>query len=90
MMLSDGAELVAVHRSDAAMSLRVLSGKGDADAVMGDDPQLRRKIPELARMHFTLVASDFDEAVPNGRWKVVPDCAIVTMTRDDDPRIEAL
>jgi len=90
MMLSDGTELVSVHRSNAAMSLRVLSGKGDADAVIGDDPQLRRKIPELARMHFTLVASDFDEAPPNGRWKAVPDCAIVTMTRDDDPRIEAL
>ena len=90
MMLSDGTELVSVHRSNAAMSLRVLSGKGDADAVIGDDPQLRRKIPELARMHFTLVASDFDETAPNGRWKAVPDCAIVTMTRDDDPRIEAL
>ena len=90
MMLSDGAELVAVHRSSAGMSLRTLSGKGDADAVIGDDVQLRRKIPELGRMHFTLVASDFDETPPNGRWKAVPECAIVTMTRDDDPRIEAL
>jgi glutamine amidotransferase len=90
MMLSDGAELVAVHRSTAGMSVRTLSGRGDADAVIGDDAQLRRKIPELGRMHFTLVASDFDEAAPNGRWKVVPECAIVTMTRDDDPRIEAL
>jgi glutamine amidotransferase len=90
MMLSDGAELVAVHRSTSGMSLRTLSGKGDADAVIGDDVQLRRKIPELGRMHFTLVASDFDETPPNGRWKAVPECAIVTMTRDDDPRIEAL
>jgi glutamine amidotransferase len=90
MMLSDGAELVAVHRSNTGMSLRTLSGKGDADAVIGDDVQLRRKIPELGRMHFTLVASDFDETPPNGRWKAVPECAIVTMTRDDDPRIEAL
>ena len=79
-----------MHRSTAAMRLPRLSGKGDADAVIGDDPQLRRKIPELARMHFTLVASDFDETPPNGRWKPVADCAIVTMTRDDDPRIEAL
>jgi len=89
ILVSDGVQLVAVHRSDSAMSLRVLSGKGDADAVIGDDPQLRRKIPELARTHFTVVASDFDEP-PNGRWKAVPDCAIVTMTRDDDPRTEAL
>ena len=41
-------------------------------------------------MHFTLAASDFDDALPNGRWKAVPDSAIVTMSRDEDPGIEAL
>jgi predicted glutamine amidotransferase len=90
LMVSNGDHLVAVHRSPSAMSLRVLSGKADADAVIGDDPQLRRKIPELGRMHFTVAASDFDDALPNGRWKAVSDCAIVTMSRDEDPRIEAL
>jgi len=90
MMVSDGDQLVAVHRSESPMRLRVLSGKGDADVVIGEDPQLRRKIPELSRMHFTLAASDFDEQPPNGRWKPVAESAIVTMTRDDDPRVEAL
>jgi glutamine amidotransferase len=90
LMVSNGDQLVAVHRSDSVMRLRVLSGKGDADTVIGDDPQLRRKIPELARMHFSLAASDFDDAPPNGRWKAVPDRAIVTMSRDEDPKIEAL
>ena len=90
ILVSDGDRLIAVHRSDMAMGLRVLSGKTDADTVIGDDPQLRRKIPELGRMHFTLAASDFDEPLPSGRWKAVPDSAIVTMTRDDDPGIEAL
>jgi glutamine amidotransferase len=90
MMVSSGDQLVAVHRSDAVMRLRVLSGKADADVVIGDDPQLRRKIPELSRMHFALAASDFDDTPPNGRWKAVPECAIVTMSRDEDPRIEAL
>jgi glutamine amidotransferase len=90
ILVSDGDRLIAVHRSDMAMGLRVLSGKTDADTVIGDDPQLRRKIPELGRMHFTLAASDFDEPLPSGRWKAVPDRAIVTMTRDDDPGIEAL
>jgi predicted glutamine amidotransferase len=90
IVISDGDQLVAVHRSDAAMRVRVHSGKGDADLIMGDDPQLRRKIPELARMHFALCASDFDEAPPNGRWKAVPDYAIVTMARDEHPRIEAV
>ena len=90
LMVSNGDQLVAVHRSQSVMSVRVLSGKGDADAVIGEDPQLRRKIPELSRMHFTIAASDFDDPPPNSRWKVVPDCAIVTMSRDEDPRIEAL
>jgi glutamine amidotransferase len=90
LMVSNGDQLVALHRSDAPMRLRVLSGKSDADTVIGDDPQLRRKIPELARMHFSLAASDFDDAPPNGRWKAVPDRAIVTMSRDEDPKIEAL
>ncbi|HEY1695636.1 MAG TPA: class II glutamine amidotransferase [Polyangiaceae bacterium] len=90
LIVSDGDQLVAVHRSESAMRLRVFNGKADADLVIGEDPQLRRKIPELARMHFSLCASDFDDAPPNGRWKAVPDCAIVTLSRDLDPRIETI
>jgi predicted glutamine amidotransferase len=90
IMVSNGDYLVAVHRSDAPMRLRLFSGSADADLVIGDDPQLRRKIPELSRMHFSLAASDFDDAVPNARWKVIPDRAIVTMSRDVDPRFEDL
>jgi predicted glutamine amidotransferase len=90
LMVSNGDQLLAVHRSDGPMRLRVLSGKSDADAIIGDDPQLRRKIPELGRLHFSIAASDFDDPAPNGRWKAVADCAIVTMSRDEDPRIEAL
>jgi glutamine amidotransferase len=88
VMLANGDTVVAVHRSDAPMRLRVLSGKADAELVIGEDPHLRRKIPELGRVHFTIAASDFDGAVPNGRWKVVPDRAIVIMSRDEDPRVE--
>jgi glutamine amidotransferase len=90
LMVSNGDYLVAVHRSDSPMRLRVFSGKLDGDALIGDDPQLRRKIPELGRMHFSLAASDFDDAPPNARWKAVAERAIVTMSRDADPRVEAL
>jgi predicted glutamine amidotransferase len=90
MMVSNGDTLVAVHRSDAEMRLRTFSGKADAELVIADDPVLRRKVPELSRVHFSIAASDFDDAVPNGRWRVVPDSAIVTMSRDEEPRIEAL
>ncbi|MDP9033746.1 MAG: class II glutamine amidotransferase [Myxococcota bacterium] len=90
LMVANGERLVAVHRSDEEMRIRVLSGKSDADGIIGDDPQLRRKIPEIARMHFTVAASDFDEAQLNSHWKAVPDHAMVTMSRDEDPRTEAL
>jgi glutamine amidotransferase len=89
-MVSNGDQLVAVHRSPTPMVVRELAGKADAEALIGDDAQLRRKIPEVARMHFTVAASDFDEARPNGRWRVVPDSAIVTMSRDSGASIEAL
>src|SRR6185437_16745668 len=90
LMVSNGEQIVALHRSDGPMCVRTLSGKADAEAVIGDDPQLRRKIPELARVHFTIAASDFDAPVPNGRWKPVPPSAILTMSCDTDPKIEAL
>ena len=90
IIVSNGDYLVAIHRSDAPMRLRVFSGSADADLVIGDDAALRRKVPEIGRTHFSMAASDFDDAVPNGRWKAVPDCAIVTMPRDVDPRIEAM
>ena len=91
MMVASGDQLVAVHRSDSPMRLRVFQGKADAELVMGDDPQLRRKIPEVSADCISrLAASDFDGDPPNGRWKAVTDRAIVTMSRDDEPRIEAL
>jgi glutamine amidotransferase len=90
LMVSNGEEIVAVHRGDGPMCVRTLSGRSDADAIIGDDPVLRRKIPELARVHFTIAASDFDDPVPNGRWKAVPDHAILTMSCDQDPKVESL
>jgi glutamine amidotransferase len=90
VMVSNGGCVVAVHRSDTPMALRTFSGKSDGDAIIGDDPQLRRKIPELARMHYTIAASDFDAPVPNGRWRAVADGAILTLSGDEDAKIEAL
>jgi glutamine amidotransferase len=90
LVVANGEEIVAVHRSDAAMAVRTLSGKVDGDMLLGDDLLTRRKVPELAQMRFSIVASDFDEGTPNGRWKAVPERAIVTLSRDEEPRIEAL
>jgi glutamine amidotransferase len=90
--VTNGETLVAVHKNDlesARMYLRELSGKMDADMIIGDDLQLRRRAPELARMHFTLIASDVDEEL-RGRWKAIPPGSIVTATRAEVPEVEPL
>ena len=87
-LLTDGEVLIALHRGKP-MACRVFAGKSDAEHLIGDDVQLRRKTPELGHMHFALVASDFD-APPPPRWKTLAGHAIVTLTRDESPAIEPL
>jgi len=101
LLLTNGDYLVAVHRN-GEMRHRTFVGRAEADQIIGDDLQLRRKTPELGQMHFSLIASDFDDgpasasnlAVRGGadstRWKPVAQNAIVTLTRGQDPKIEAL
>ena len=97
MMASDGETMFALHRG-AVMAYRVFSGKNDAEMLIGDDVALRRRTPEIGQMHFTLLASDFDDessvtsSTPTGhsRWKAVADRAIVTVERGKEPHIEAL
>ena len=97
LIVSDGEQISALHRG-AEMGYRTFAGKGDADALIGDDLGLRRKTPELAQMHFTLLASDFDEEfsiaasspAASARWKVIPERSVVTVERGQDPHVEAL
>lgn len=97
LAVADGESVHALHRG-AQMGYRVLSGKGDAEALIGDDLALRRRTPELSQMHFTLLASDFDDASdgplaassPTGtsRWHVVPERATVSLERGKDPFVD--
>lgn len=111
-MLSDGETVYALHcggrggGGDGAggeggageMGYRVYAGKSDAELLLGDDQALRRKTPEIAQLHFTLIASDFDEqwsltsSSPGAhtRWKSVADRAIVTLERGNDPHVDKL
>lgn len=99
LMVTNGQCIVALHLAER-MAYRVFSGKQDADAILADDHILRQRTPELGRMRFELVASDFghfggppssnraDAALPP-RWNAVPDRAIVLLQRDVDPKILA-
>ena len=88
LLVTNGDTMVAVHKGDA-MSFRSFSGRSDADMLIGEDTQLRRRAPELSTLVFTLIASDFEAPLPQ-RWKSVEGSAVVTLTRLDPPKIEAL
>ncbi len=101
LMVTNGHCIVALHLAER-MAYRVFAGRQDADAVLADDHNLRQRTPELSRMRFELIASDFGESfsatgvpasarpVPAAlppRWNAVPDRAIVLLQRDVDPKI---
>ncbi len=89
LLVSNGEILVAVHKN-TKMSYRTFSGKHDAEMILGEDAQLRRRTPDLSLLNFTLLASDFEDELLPPRWKQVPMNAVVTMTRGDTPKVEAL
>lgn len=90
LLTTNGEHMVALH-SGEPMAYVEFAGKSDADVLIGDDLQLRRKAPELARMHFVLLASDFDSRDQMGpRFKPVPGSSLVTLIRDVTPTFEAL
>ena len=91
ILVANGDCIVAMQRGPTdgnAMAYRSILGRSDAEMIVGDDPQLRRRTPDFANLRFTLIASDFDDEPPP-RWKRVGDRAIVTLTRGDEPKIEA-
>lgn len=88
ILMTNGEHMVGLH-AGRPMAYLELAGKSDADMLIGDDTQLRRRAPELARMHCVLLASDFDEA-PAGRFKTLPENSVVSLMRDVAPTTEPL
>ena len=80
------------------MGVRVLAGRHDAEEMIGDDAQLRRKTPGLESVHFSIVASDFstewlDEKmrdVSGRHWRILEAPALVVLARASDPIVERL
>jgi predicted glutamine amidotransferase len=98
ILVTNGDFLVAVRRAGEngtdekipgnVMAYRTVIGRNDAEMIIGDDPQLRRRSPDFANLRFVLIASDFD-VDPPARWKRISDRAVVTITRGDEPKVES-
>lgn len=89
ILVTNPDHLFAVH-AGAPMGYRVFRGQRDLERLFGDGGLGRMRIPDYANSRLTLVASDFDEAPLPAEWTSVPDRAIVTFTRSDDPLVETL
>ena len=87
LMVTNGACLVALRGSEA-MATRAFAGRADADALFADDAELLRRIPDVERVAFTLIASDFEGGAVPPLWNTVPDRAMVILTRAGAPRLE--
>lgn len=101
VLVSNPEYLVALHAgtarsgqapgtaASAEMGYRVFQGQHDLERLFGDGGLGRMRIPDYATSRLTVVASDFDDGLPPG-WTSVPERAIVTFTRADEPHVESL
>ena len=88
ILLSNPEYLVAIH-AGAAMGYRIFQGQRDLERLFGDGGLGRMRMPDYATSRLTLIASDFDDGLP-AEWTSVPERAIVTVNRSDDPVVEKL
>jgi len=89
LLVASPEYLLAVH-GHGRMASHVLHGAQDLERLLGDGGLGRMRLPDFAACRLSVLASDFEnDEVPPG-WTAVPDRAIVTATRTDDPHIEPI
>lgn len=89
-LLVASPDYVMAAHGNSRMATRVLHGAQDLERILGDGGLGRMRLPDFAACRLSVIASDFEnDEVPPG-WTAVPDRAIVTLTRTDDPHIESI
>jgi glutamine amidotransferase len=89
VMLSNPDYLLAAHYGPA-MGYRIFQGQRDLERLLGDGGLGRMRMPDYAASRLILIGADFeDNQLPIG-WTAVPERAMVTLTRADEPNIEKL
>jgi predicted glutamine amidotransferase len=87
VLISNPEYLLAAH-AGTPMAYRDFQGPRDLERLLGDGGLGRMRMPDYATSRLVLIGSDFeDDQIPAG-WTLVPQRAIVTLTRADEPIIE--
>lgn len=85
MMVSNGEYLASLAR-DLPMAYRTIDGSHDIDALLPDDGLRSRRLPDLALVRFSILASGIDAQRPG--WQSVPDRSIIVADRLRPPSHE--
>ncbi len=86
-MVSNG-EYLAVLNRNAGIAWRSVHGEEDIEALLPEDGLRRIRLPDMARVRFTVVAGGFLDELP--RWKMLPDRATVVFGRLEEPVVEPI
>jgi predicted glutamine amidotransferase len=89
LLIASPEYVLAVH-GNGRMASRVLHGAQDLERILGDGGLGRMRLPDFAACRLSVVASDFDNDDSPAGWTTVPDRAILTLTRTDDPHVESI
>ncbi|MCU0690616.1 MAG: class II glutamine amidotransferase [Polyangiaceae bacterium] len=85
LIVSNGEYVAGLNRG-AHMAFRVIHGSEDIEALLPDDGLRRRRLPDMARVRFTILASEVPEPRPG--WTLLPDRSTVVLGRLDEPVVE--
>lgn len=86
-MVSNG-EYLAVLNRNAGIAWRSVHGEDDIEALLPEDGLRRIRLPDMARVRFTVVAGGFTDELP--RWNLLPDRATVIFGRLEEPVVEPI
>lgn len=86
-LVTNGEYIVALNRN-AGMAWRPVRGENDLEALLPEDGLRRIRLPDMARVRFTLIGGGFSGELPN--WKRLPDCATAIFGRLEEPVVEPL
>lgn len=85
LLVSNG-EMIACITRGADMAYRHVRGENDIEALFPEDGLRRRRLPDMARVRFTIIASGVKET--GAGWTKLPERSTVVLGRLDEPVVE--
>ncbi|PIE05569.1 MAG: class II glutamine amidotransferase, partial [Sorangium cellulosum] len=85
ILVSDGEMLVGLSRG-ANMAYRPVQGENDIETLLSEDSMRRRRLPDMARVRFCVVASGLQEK--RHGWTRMPDRSTLVLDRFNQPVVE--